>query len=53
VRVIEVDASARPDVASRFGVLTAPTTVVLEPDGRVRALNHGFAGADRLASQLT
>jgi hypothetical protein len=53
VRVIEVDASARPEVASRFGVLTAPTTAVLAPDGRVKAVNHGFAGADRLASQLT
>jgi len=52
VRVIEVDASKRPDVAARFGVLTAPTTAILLPDGRVRAVNHGFAGADRLASQL-
>jgi len=52
VRVIEVDAAARPEVASRFGVLTAPTTAVLGPDGRVRALNHGFALAERLAAQL-
>jgi thioredoxin-like negative regulator of GroEL len=52
VRVIEVDASQRPEVATRFGVLTAPTTVVLAADGRVRAVNHGFAGPDRLAAQL-
>ena len=52
VRVIEVDASVRPEVASRFGVLTAPTTAVLEANGRVRALNHGFAPAERLATQL-
>ncbi|HEX6348905.1 MAG TPA: thioredoxin family protein [Candidatus Dormibacteraeota bacterium] len=52
VRVIEVDASARPEVAARFGVLTAPTTAILDGEGRVRALNHGFAGAERLAAQL-
>lgn len=52
VRVIEVDASARPEVAARFGVLTAPTTAILDAEGRVRALNHGFAGAERLAAQL-
>jgi hypothetical protein len=52
VRVIEVDASARPQVAARFGVLTAPTTAVLDPEGKVRAVNHGFAGPERLAAQL-
>ena len=52
VRVIEIDASARPQVAARFGVLTAPTTAVLEPGGAVKALNHGFAGPEKLAAQL-
>ncbi len=52
VRVIEVDASARPQVAASFGVLTAPTTAILAPDGRVQAVNHGFAGPERLAAQL-
>ena len=52
VRVIEVDASAQPRVAARFGVLTAPTTAVLDPNGGVRAVNHGFAGAEKLAAQL-
>jgi hypothetical protein len=52
VRVIEVDASARPGVATRFGVLTAPTTAVLGPDGGVKAVNHGFAGPEKLAAQL-
>jgi len=52
VRVLEVDAAAQPEVAARFGVLTAPSTAVLGPEGSVRALNHGFAPADRLAAQL-
>ncbi|MEP7104757.1 MAG: thioredoxin family protein [Chloroflexota bacterium] len=52
LRVIEVDASAQPQVAARFGVLTAPTTAVLDPDGGVIAVNHGFAGSEKLAAQL-
>jgi thioredoxin-like negative regulator of GroEL len=52
VRVIEVDASAQPQVAARFGVLTAPTTAVLDAEGAVKALNHGFASPEKLAAQL-
>ena len=52
VRVIHVDAASRPDVARAFGALTAPCTVVLDPDGGVNAANQGFASADRLAAQL-
>lgn len=52
VRVIHVDAALRPEVARAFGVLTAPTTVVLAADGSVAAANQGFATAERLASQV-
>ena len=53
VRVLEIDAAARPELARQFGVLTVPTTVVLGGDGRVLAVNHGFASADKLARQIT
>jgi thioredoxin-like negative regulator of GroEL len=52
VRVIEVDAAERPEVARRFGVLTVPTTAILDPTGGVTAMNNGFAPTDRLAAQL-
>lgn len=52
VRVIHVDAAARPELAARFGILTVPATVVLDPGGRVAAANQGFAAADRLSAQL-
>jgi thioredoxin-like negative regulator of GroEL len=52
IRVLEIDAASRPEVASRFGILTVPATAVLDPTGQLRAVNHGFAGADRLADQL-
>ncbi|HTD76601.1 MAG TPA: thioredoxin family protein, partial [Chloroflexota bacterium] len=52
VRVIRVDASRQPEVARAFGVLTVPSTVVLEPAGRVVAVNQGFAPSRRLIEQL-
>ncbi len=52
VRVLRVDAAERADVAGRFGVLTVPATVVLQPDGAVAAINHGFADPSRLKEQL-
>jgi len=52
VRVVNVDAAARPEVARAFGVLTAPSTAVLDADGSLVAVNHGLARADRLREQL-
>ena len=52
VRVLEVDAAERPEVARRFGVLTVPSTAVLDASGRVTALNNGFAPTSRLAEQV-
>ena len=52
LRVIHVDAADRPEVASTFGVLTVPATVVLDRRGRVAVANQGFATADQLALQL-
>lgn len=52
LRVIKVDASTQPEVARAFGVLTVPSTVVLEPAGGVVAVNQGFAPSRRLIEQL-
>lgn len=52
VRILEVDAASRPEVAHRFGVMTVPSTAVLGGDGRLTALNQGFANAEQLAGQL-
>jgi thioredoxin-like negative regulator of GroEL len=53
LRVLKVDLSRRPGVGHAFKVLTAPSTVVLAPDGRVGSFNHGFAPADQLAAQVS
>jgi len=52
VRVVHVDAAHQPEVASAFGILTVPSTVVLDPGGRVTAVNHGFASTQELVRQL-
>jgi hypothetical protein len=52
VRVIQVDAARRPEVARAFGVLTVPSTIVLAPTGQVIAVNQGFAPSRRLVEQL-
>jgi thiol-disulfide isomerase/thioredoxin len=52
VRVIEVDAASRPEVARAFGILTVPATVVLDPGGAVQAANQGFATTAKLAAQV-
>lgn len=52
VEVREVDATVIPDLADRFGILTVPSTVVIEEDGTVVAINNAVAGWDKLALQL-
>jgi thioredoxin-like negative regulator of GroEL len=52
VAVVEVDASASPELTHRYQVLTVPTTVVLDATGRAHAVNYGFAPTQRLLEQV-
>lgn len=52
VTVIEIDASARPDLADRWGVLSVPTTFVLDPAGQPVHANHGVTPEHLLERQL-
>ena len=52
LQVIEIDAAEQPEVASRWGVLSVPTTFILDPDGQLRHVNHGVARAEKLIGQL-
>jgi thioredoxin-like negative regulator of GroEL len=51
IQIVKVDALAKPDIAGRFGVLTVPSSAVVDRRGRPVAMNHGFAPAERLIAQ--
>lgn len=50
--VVEIDATEQPDMARRWGVLSVPTTFVIDSRGQARYVNHGVARADKLLKQL-
>ncbi|MBX5448778.1 thioredoxin family protein [Thermogemmatispora sp.] len=52
VQVIEIDAPTQPQLTARYRVLTLPTTVVLDGEGKAQAVNYGFAPAGRLLAQI-
>lgn len=52
LQVIEIDATQRPDLAKQWGVLSVPTTFLLDARGEVRYVNNGVARAEKLMEQL-
>lgn len=51
-QVIEVDASQQPEIAQEWGVLTVPTTFVIDASGQPRYVNQGIVTAKKLIQQL-
>jgi thiol-disulfide isomerase/thioredoxin len=52
LQIIEVDASQRPDLAQDWGVLSVPTTFVIDSTGSPRHVNHGATSVEKLTDQL-
>jgi thioredoxin 1 len=52
LQIIEVDASQRPDLAQAWGVLSVPTTFIIDSAGNPRHVNHGATSAEKLTDQL-
>jgi thiol-disulfide isomerase/thioredoxin len=52
LEVIEIDATQRPDLAKAWGVMSVPTTFVLDPRGEARFVNNGVARAEKLLEQI-
>lgn len=52
LQLIQVDAALQPDVATRWGVQTAPTTFIIGRDGKPTAVNYGVADVALLRKQL-
>jgi len=51
-QVLEVDASAQPQTAQEWGVLSVPTTFIFDRQGQPRYVNHGVTPAKTLQQQL-
>ena len=52
LEVIEIDASAQPELASQWGVWSVPTTFIIDPSGKPRHVNHGLTSAEKLLNQF-
>lgn len=52
VSVVDVDAPSSPELTRRYAVMTVPTTVILDGAGQARAVNYGYAPAEKLLAQV-
>jgi thiol-disulfide isomerase/thioredoxin len=52
LQVIEIDASSQPELARQWGVLSVPTTFVLDAQGTPRHVNHGVTLVDKLLQEF-
>ena len=52
LHVVEIDATQRPDLAKRWGVMSVPTTFLLDARGEARYVNNGVIRAEKLMEQI-
>lgn len=52
-KVVTVNAYEQPDIAKKWGVLSVPTTIILDARGTPRHVNFGATAADKLLKQLS
>ena len=52
LEVVEINAYDQPELAQTWGVMSVPTTFVLDPHGEARYVNNGVARAEKLLEQI-
>lgn len=52
LQIIEIDVEKQASDAERWGIMSLPTTYILNSKGQATAVNYGFASAHQLMQQL-
>ena len=52
LQVVEIDATQQPELAKQWGVMSVPTTFLLDARGEARYVNNGVARMEKLMEQL-
>ena len=52
LHVVEIDATERPDLAKTWGVMSVPTTFLLNSRGEARYVNNGVTRVEKLMEQI-
>ncbi len=52
LQVIEINTYEQPELAKEWGVLSLPTTFIIDASGKPRHVNHGVTPAGKLIDQV-
>ena len=52
LQVLEINAAEKPEMAQEWGVMSVPTTFILDLEGHPLHVNHGVTREDKLLRQL-
>lgn len=52
LQVVEINAVERPDLAKTFGVMSVPTTFLLDEKGAAKYVNNGVTRLEKLLEQV-
>ncbi len=52
LQIVEVDATEEAELANQWGVISVPTTFMIDPQGKLKYVNHGVARAEKLLKQI-
>ncbi len=52
IQIITIDAYEKPDVANAWGVMSVPTTFILDEHGDPKVINYGVTPFKKLYKQI-